>query len=146
MTLTNTSESSASSFAALGVSPDLVAALAQRGITEPFPVQTLTIPDALAGRDVCGKAQTGSGKTLAFGLPLIERTAHADQKEPHSLVVVPTRELCVQVSAALRPLAASRRLTLAAVYGGAPMGAQISPLRPGGGPLVATPGRPLRLI
>jgi superfamily II DNA/RNA helicase len=146
MTLTNPSESSASSFAALGVSPDLVAALAQRGITEPFPVQTLTIPDALAGRDVCGKAQTGSGKTLAFGLPLIERTAHADQKDPHGLVVVPTRELCVQVSEALRPLAASRRLTLAAVYGGAPMGAQIAQLRQGVDLLVATPGRLIDLI
>src|SRR3990172_5728194 len=138
MTLTNTSESSASSFAALGVSPDLVAALAQRGITEPFPVQTLTIPDALAGRDVCGKAQTGSGKTLAFGLPLIERTRNADKKDPHGLVVVPTRELCVQVSEALRPLGESRGLTLAAVYGGAAMGPQIAQLRRGVDLLVAT--------
>jgi superfamily II DNA/RNA helicase len=95
---------------------------------------------------VCGKAQTGSGKTLAFGLPLIERTAHADQKDPHGLVVVPTRELCVQVSEALRPLAASRRLTLAAVYGGAPMGAQMAQLRQGVDLLVATPGRLIDLI
>jgi superfamily II DNA/RNA helicase len=131
MTLTNTPESSVSSFADLGVSPDLVAALAQRGITEPFPVQTLTIPDALAGRDVCGKAQTGSGKTLAFGLPLIERTKNADQKDPHGLIVVPTRELCVQVSEALRPLGESRGLTLASVYGGAAMGPQIAQLRKG---------------
>ncbi|HAX81703.1 MAG TPA: RNA helicase [Actinobacteria bacterium] len=146
MTQTNTPESSASSFAELGVSPDLVAALAQRGITEPFPVQTLTIPDALAGRDVCGKAQTGSGKTLAFGLPLIERTAHADQKDPHGLVVVPTRELCVQVSEALRPLGESRGLTLASVYGGAAMGPQIAQLRSGVDLLVATPGRLIDLI
>ena len=103
----------ASGFASLGVSPDLVAALAARGITDPFPVQTMTIPDGLAGRDVCGKAQTGSGKTLAFGIPLIERTARAGQQDPHGLVVVPTRELCVQVAEALRPLAASRRLRLA---------------------------------
>jgi superfamily II DNA/RNA helicase len=139
-------ESGVSGFAALGVSPDLVAALASRGITEPFPVQTLTIPDGLAGRDVCGKAQTGSGKTLAFGIPLIERTAHADQSAPHGLVVVPTRELCLQVSEALRPLGESRGLTLASVYGGAPMGAQIAQLRTGVDLLVATPGRLIDLI
>lgn len=133
-------------FASLGVSPDLVAALAAAEIIEPFPVQTLTIPDALAGRDVCGKAQTGSGKTLAFGIPLIERTARAGQTSPHGLVVVPTRELCLQVAAALRPLAAGRGLSLAAVYGGAPMGPQISQLRAGVDLLVATPGRLIDLV
>ena len=136
----------ASGFASLGVSPDLVTALAGRGITDPFPVQSMTIPDGLAGRDVCGKAQTGSGKTLAFGIPLIERTAHADQSNPHGLVVVPTRELCLQVAEALRPLGASRGLRLAAVYGGAPMKGQMSELKRGVDLLVATPGRLIDLI
>ncbi len=146
MSQINSAQLPATGFAALGVSPDLVAALAERGIIEPFPVQTMTIPDGLAGRDVCGKAQTGSGKTLAFGIPLIERTAHADQPDPHGLVVVPTRELCLQVSEELRPLGESRGLTLAAVYGGAPMGAQIAQLRQGVDLLVATPGRLIDLI
>jgi superfamily II DNA/RNA helicase len=146
MAESTTPDATASGFTALGVSPDLVAALAEQGIIDPFPVQTLTIPDGLAGRDVCGKAQTGSGKTLAFGIPLIERTAHAGQTHPHALVVVPTRELCVQVSEALRPLGRSRGLALAAVYGGAPMGAQIAQLKQGVDLLVATPGRLIDLI
>ncbi|MCU1491645.1 MAG: box helicase domain protein, partial [Acidimicrobiaceae bacterium] len=77
-------------FAALGVDPALVADLAAAGIEHPFPVQALTIADALAGRDVCGKAKTGSGKTLAFGLPLLMRTTKAKSKHPTSLVLVPT--------------------------------------------------------
>lgn len=109
-------------------------------------MQTLTIPDGLAGRDVCGKAQTGSGKTLAFGIPLIERTVHADQSEPHGLVLVPTRELCLQVAQALLPLAEARGLTLAPIYGGAPMGAQIDRIQRGADLLIATPGRLIDLI
>ncbi|HZM40016.1 MAG TPA: DEAD/DEAH box helicase, partial [Acidimicrobiales bacterium] len=91
-------------FSALGVSPDLVAVLDRAGLTTAFPVQRLCIPDALAGRDVCGKAKTGSGKTLAFGLPLVERVAAASPKRPTGLVLVPTRELCLQVTDVLRPL------------------------------------------
>jgi len=129
------------SFAALGVAPDLSAALAAAGITSPFPIQTLTIPDALAGRDVCGKAQTGSGKTLAFGLPVIMRMTPAQPHRPKALILVPTRELCHQVEEVLTPLAASRNLRLSAVYGGAPMDRQVKALKRGVEIVVATPGR-----
>jgi superfamily II DNA/RNA helicase len=133
-------------FSALGVSPDLVAVLDGTGMTTPFPVQRLCIPDALAGRDVCGKAKTGSGKTLAFGLPLVERVAKASAKRPTGLVLVPTRELCGQVSDVLRPLVAARSLRLVAVYGGAQMGKQIAALEAGAEIVVATPGRLIDLI
>ena len=83
----------ATTFADLGLADEIVAALSERGITSPFPVQTLTIPDALAGRDVCGKAKTGSGKTLAFGLPVLQRMDRAEANRPTGLVLVPTREL-----------------------------------------------------
>ncbi|MGH9111167.1 MAG: DEAD/DEAH box helicase [Acidimicrobiales bacterium] len=133
-------------FSALGVSSDLVAVLDGAGMTTPFPVQRLCIPDALAGRDVCGKAKTGSGKTLAFGLPLVERVAKASAKRPTGLVLVPTRELCGQVSEVLRPLVAARSLRLVAVYGGAQMGKQIASLEAGAEIVVATPGRLIDLI
>ena len=120
---------------------DLSDALAASGINHPFPIQALTIPDALAGRDVCGKAQTGSGKTLAFGLPLIMRTTKAQPKRPKALVLVPTRELARQVEEVLAPLAASRGLRLGAVYGGTPMDRQIKTLRRGVEIVIATPGR-----
>lgn len=128
-------------FEALGLSPDLVTALSANGITRPFPVQSLTIPDAMAGRDVCGMAQTGSGKTLAFGLPMIERTTTAKRRRPHSLVLVPTRELANQVADELAPLAASRGLWLCAIYGGASMVRQIRALHAGVDIVIATPGR-----
>ena len=128
-------------FAALGVAPDLAQALAAAGIQKPFPIQALTIPDALEGRDVCGKAQTGSGKTLAFGLPLIMRTTKAAPRRPKALVLVPTRELAVQVHEVLAPLAEARGLRLTAVYGGAPMDRQIKALRRGVEIVIATPGR-----
>jgi len=136
----------AASFADLGVSPDVVEVLSARGIIDPFPVQTLTIPDGLAGRDVCGRARTGSGKTLAFGIPLVERTERARPKYPHALVLVPTRELCSQVAEELGPLAEAQGLRLLAVYGGAPMGPQIDELRRGTDIVVATPGRLIDLI
>ncbi|WP_287833945.1 DEAD/DEAH box helicase, partial [Acidiphilium sp.] len=88
-------------FAGLGVAPDIVEALKAQGIVEPFPIQALTIPEALEGRDVCGKAKTGSGKTLAFGIPLLMQTGKAEPKRPTSLVLVPTRELAVQVGEVL---------------------------------------------
>src|SRR5919106_818006 len=84
-------------FEELGVAPELAAALADRGIHRPFPIQALTIADALAGRDVSGKAKTGSGKTLAFGLPLLQLAPKAEPKAPTALVMVPTRELAIQV-------------------------------------------------
>ena len=133
-------------FSALGVSPDLVAVLDRAGLTTAFPVQRLCIPDALAGRDVCGKAKTGSGKTLAFGLPLVERVAPASPKRPTGLVLVPTRELAVQVTDVLRPLLEARSLRLVAVYGGAQMGKQIAALEAGAEVVVATPGRLIDLI
>jgi superfamily II DNA/RNA helicase len=133
-------------FSALGVSSDLVAVLDQAGLTTPFPVQRLCIPDALAGRDVCGKAKTGSGKTLAFGLPLVERVAKASPKRPTGLVLVPTRELAGQVADVLRPLIEARSLRLVAVYGGAQMGKQIAALEAGAEIVVATPGRLIDLI
>jgi superfamily II DNA/RNA helicase len=133
-------------FSALGVSPDLVAVLDSAGISTPFPVQRLCIPDALAGRDVCGKAKTGSGKTLAFGLPLVERVAPASPKRPTGLVLVPTRELAMQVSNVLRPLLRARSLRLVTVYGGAQMSKQIAGLEEGAEIVVATPGRLIDLI
>jgi len=133
-------------FDALGVSADLVAALAERGIREPFPIQALTVPDALAGRDVCGKAKTGSGKTLAFGLPIIERVRAAESRRPTALVLVPTRELALQVHDELAPLGRQRGVRFAAVYGGANMERQIKALAKGIDVVVATPGRMIDLL
>jgi superfamily II DNA/RNA helicase len=129
------------SFADLGVDPTLVDALAAASITAPFPIQELTIPSALEGRDVCGKAKTGSGKTLAFGLPLLMRTARAEPKRPHALVLVPTRELALQVSEVLEPLAAARDLRVGTIYGGADIERQVKLLSRGLDVIVATPGR-----
>src|SRR5215207_2318077 len=109
------------SFEELGIAPELTAALADRGIHRPFPIQALTIADALAGRDVCGKAKTGSGKTLAFGLPLLQLAPDADPKAPTALVLVPTRELAMQVHDVLAPLGEASGTRLAIVYGGAPL-------------------------
>jgi len=133
-------------FDALGVSPDLVRALAP--ITNPFPIQAFTIPDALAGRDICGKAKTGSGKTLAFGLPMLQRLAATDggaagkgAGRPRGLVMVPTRELCRQVADVLRPLGEQVGLKLATIYGGTGMDTQIKSIRRPVDVVVATPGR-----
>lgn len=128
-------------FAALGLADDLIEVLAQDGVTAPFPVQSLAIPPALAGRDVSGKARTGSGKTLAFGLPLIERVTPARRRRPTALVLVPTRELATQVAEALTPLAAARGLWLTTVYGGVSMLRQIRALQAGVEIVIGTPGR-----
>jgi superfamily II DNA/RNA helicase len=144
------STSPGSSFAALGIPPALTAALAARGITTPRPIQVRTLPDALAGRDVLGRAETGSGKTLAFGLPLLVRTATGSgrrlARHPRRLVLVPTRELADQVHDELLPLAAALDLRLLAVYGGVPLGRQAQELRRGIDVVVATPGRLLDLL
>lgn len=134
------------SFAELGVADDLIAALAANGIDEPFAVQILAIPDAMAGLDVCGKAKTGSGKTLAFGIPTIERTKKAPPRSPGAMILVPTRELAVQVTEGLTPLCKARGLRMKAVYGGMPMPPQIDALNRGVDVLVATPGRLIDLI
>ena len=134
------------SFAALGVDPRLVDALDAAGITDPFPIQALTIPDAVTGRDVCGKAKTGSGKTLAFGLPLLAIAGQAEPHHPHAVVLVPTRELALQVTEVLAPLGASVGCRVEAVYGGASMERQRVALARGADVLVATPGRLIDFI
>jgi superfamily II DNA/RNA helicase len=137
------------SFAELGVHPRLVTALAARGILAPFAIQSRAIPDALTGRDVLGRAQTGSGKTLAFGLPLLTRLAAStpprQQKTPRALILVPTRELAQQVADVLAPLGRTVDVTIAAVYGGVPIGRQIQQVR-SADVVVATPGRLSDLI
>jgi superfamily II DNA/RNA helicase len=133
-------------FAGLGLPADLVAALAHEGIHEPFPIQSLTISDALAGRDICGKAKTGSGKTLAFGLPLLCRIGRAGPGHPRALVLVPTRELATQVTAALRALGKVSGRTVKAVYGGVSMDPQVDALRKGVDVVVGTPGRLIDLM
>jgi superfamily II DNA/RNA helicase len=133
-------------FAGLGLHADLVAALARQGITEPFAIQELTIADALAGRDVLGKAKTGSGKTLAFGLPLLGRIGKAEPRRPTALILVPTRELATQVTDALRPLGDVRDRKVRAVYGGVSMDAQITALQKGVDVVVGTPGRLIDLL
>jgi superfamily II DNA/RNA helicase len=133
-------------FESLGLSTDLVDALSAAGITHPFPIQSLTIPDALAGRDVCGKAKTGSGKTLAFGLPLLERTPKAEPNAPTALVLVPTRELAVQVFEVLQPLGRPRGVRVAVVYGGQSLERQARKISDGAEIVVATPGRLIDLL
>ncbi|MBS1265970.1 MAG: ATP-dependent RNA helicase CshA [Acidimicrobiaceae bacterium] len=133
-------------FADLGVDQDLVDALTERGILAPFEIQSLTIPDGLAGLDVCGRAKTGSGKTLAFGLPLVQLLSRAKPGRPTGLALVPTRELAVQVCRELEPLAGVRDISVLAVYGGAPIEKQIEALKRGVELVVATPGRMIDLI
>ena len=115
-----TTMSPARSFASLGVPAALVAALAATGIAEPFPIQTATLPDSLAGRDLLGRGKTGSGKTLAFAIPLVTRLSVTPQRprpgSPRALVLVPTRELANQVAATIAPLAASARLRHTVIY------------------------------
>ncbi|MDQ6909688.1 MAG: DEAD/DEAH box helicase [Actinomycetota bacterium] len=131
-----------STFAQLGIPADLANLLAQQGINSPFPIQVATLPDALAGRDICGKAPTGSGKTLAFALAMALRLdKSAKPRAPRGLVLVPTRELASQVQKELAPLARARGRTVAAVYGGTSYEPQRRALRQGVDILVACPGR-----
>ncbi|TXS47785.1 DEAD/DEAH box helicase [Streptomyces sp. OR43] len=138
----------AESFDALGLPPELTATMTGLGVTEPFPIQAATLPSALAGRDVLGRARTGSGKTLAFGLALLARTAglRAEPKRPLALVLVPTRELAQQVSDALAPYAQAMNLRLATVVGGLAINRQAAQLRAGAEVVVATPGRLADLV
>jgi superfamily II DNA/RNA helicase len=135
-------------FAALGLPASLVAALGRGGIPSPFPIQAAVIPDIVAGRDVLGRAATGSGKTLAFGLPLIARLdgGVSTSRRPRGLILVPTRELAMQVTDALTPLASSRNISVRLVAGGLPINKQIASLERGVDILVATPGRLVDLI
>jgi ATP-dependent RNA helicase RhlE len=127
------------SFRALGVSDPVGDALAARAIERPFSIQSLVLPDAIAGLDVLAKSPTGSGKTLAFAIPIVERTAPKDAR-PSALVLVPTRELAVQVTDELRSLAPAKCLHVASVYGGLPLRKQAAEARTAH-VLVATPGR-----
>ncbi|WP_420624776.1 DEAD/DEAH box helicase [Candidatus Poriferisodalis sp.] len=126
-------------FAQLGAPDFIVSALAQRGISQPFAIQAAAVADALAGRDVCGRAPTGSGKTLAFGIPLVASVGNAQPHRPRALVLAPTRELADQIMTELRTFAGKRRVGVA--YGGVGYGPQIGSLRRGVDILVACPGR-----
>ncbi len=133
-------------FAELGVADELVDALAAKGISTAFPIQELTIPDALKGLDVCGKAKTGSGKTLAFGLPAVQRLDSSAGKSVAALILVPTRELATQVLGELEPLMKVKNLRAMAVYGGSDIDKQIKQLKKGVQMIVATPGRMIDLL
>jgi len=134
------------SFADLGVPAHIVASLDARGISEPFPIQILTLPDGLAGRDVSGRAPTGSGKTLAFGIPLVVDCDRSRAKRPRRLVLVPTRELATQVATELRMLAGPDGPRVEAIFGGVPISRQATALRRGVEIVVACPGRLADLI
>ncbi|MCH1514969.1 MAG: DEAD/DEAH box helicase [Acidimicrobiales bacterium] len=133
-------------FSELGIEKDLVDELSHQGITEPFEIQKITIPDILKGRDVCGKAKTGSGKTIAFGLPLLQLLPASKPGKPTGLALVPTRELAVQVCKELEPLALKKGLRTKAIYGGTPIEKQIDFLKRGVDFVVATPGRLIDLL
>ncbi len=131
-------------FGDLGVPSELVRVLTREGIRTPFEIQVATIPDALAGRDVLGRGQTGSGKTLAFGLALLARVAQggrAKPLQPKALILVPTRELAMQVADALTPLGRAVGVFLKTAVGGVPYDRQVDALRRGVEVIVATPGR-----
>jgi superfamily II DNA/RNA helicase len=132
-------------FSDLGIEPDLVAALASKGIIEPFPIQEQTIPLALTGQDIIGQAKTGTGKTFGFGLPLIQRLGLHPEPGVKALVVVPTRELCVQVTEDLELAASNRDVKIVSIYGGKAYEGQIEQLKAGAQIVVGTPGRLLDL-
>ncbi|WP_371786792.1 DEAD/DEAH box helicase [Streptosporangium subroseum] len=137
-----------SEFTLLGLPKPLVTGLSRQGIDSPFPIQRATIPDILAGSDVLGRGQTGSGKTLAFGLPMMTRISGSKARPGHPLaiILVPTRELAMQVTDALEPLGRGLSLRMKTVVGGMSMGRQIEALRRGVEVVVATPGRLTDLI
>jgi len=141
-----------SPFAALGVPLALVDSLAERGITAPFPIQTATLPDTLAGRDVLGRGRTGSGKTIAFALPVVARLAgivpsgqdvprRSVPGKPRALVLAPTRELATQIADTITPLGNAVGLTTMTIFGGVNQNPQVDKLRRGVDIVVATPGR-----
>ncbi|MGI8700892.1 MAG: DEAD/DEAH box helicase [Nocardioidaceae bacterium] len=135
----------APTFTELGVPSPLVKALARVGVTEPFPIQTATLPDSLAGRDLLGRGRTGSGKTYAFLVPMLARLAasptHRRPSRPRALILAPTRELATQISAAMAPLASALSLRSVTVFGGVGAAPQIKALKTGVDIVVACPGR-----
>ncbi len=141
------SSTTPTAFADLGVPDDIDAGLAAAGFSAPFAIQTEAIPVALKGHDVCGRARTGSGKTLAFGIPTLARIdRNAAPRKPHGLVLVPTRELALQVAEVLAPIAKHCGMRVLAVYGGASRDKQIDELERGVDLVVATPLRLIDLI
>jgi superfamily II DNA/RNA helicase len=136
-------------FRELGLPRGMVKALANRGIFSPFPIQAATIPDILAGRDLLGRAATGAGKTLAFGLPLIARLEDGEParpRRPRAVILVPTRELAMQVQDSIAPIANARGRSTCLVAGGLPIVKQIRALERGVDIVVATPGRLIDLL
>lgn len=134
------------SFASLGVDQRIIDGLASQGITTPLPIQEITLQDAILGKDICGKAETGSGKTLAFGIALLQQLEQGQPRHPRSLVLVPTRELAVQVRDVLAGIAGPRQVRVAVAYGGVSIEQQIKTLKRGVDVLVATPGRLIDLV
>jgi superfamily II DNA/RNA helicase len=141
----SSSAQSTSPFADLGVPPVIVDALTRNGITEPFPIQTATLPYTLAGRDVLGRGRTGSGKTYSFAIPVVARlaasTAPRRPLRPRALILAPTRELVSQIDATIAPLAAALKMRTITIFGGVGYGPQVSALRAGVDIVVACPGR-----
>ncbi len=143
------------SFADFDVRPEIVAALAAAGITQPFPIQAMTLPVALSGHDIIGQAKTGTGKTLGFGVPLLHRVVAPGEDgydrlaapgDPQALVVVPTRELAVQVAGDLAMASAQRKVRIVQVYGGRAYEPQVEALQRGADVVVGTPGRMIDLL
>ena len=133
-------------FSKLGIDERVAGVLAEQAIEVPFPIQAATIPDALAGRDICGKARTGSGKTLAFTLPIVQRVLAEESPKPRALVLVPTRELAAQVLTVIEPFAAAVDRTAISTYGGVPLDKQVAAIKRGADIVVATPGRLIDLL
>ncbi|MGX7825131.1 DEAD/DEAH box helicase [Actinokineospora sp. 24-640] len=132
-------------FAELGVHPEIVRALVEAGIERTFAIQELTLPLALAGDDLIGQARTGTGKTLGFGVPLLQRVVSPGDGTPQALVVVPTRELCLQVTHDIKDAGKHLGVRVLAIYGGRPYEPQIAALRKGVDIVIGTPGRLLDL-
>src|SRR3954447_15041352 len=132
-------------FDSLGLAEPILAALRDVGYESPSPIQEQAIPELLQGRDVIGQAQTGTGKNAAFGLPMIQ-FVDPDDDEVQALVLTPTRELCIQVTQALRAYGAGKGIQPVAVFGGAPIRTQQAQLKEGGQIVVGTVGRVLDLI
>jgi superfamily II DNA/RNA helicase len=145
-----TTDQTSETFRSLGVAAEIADALEAAGIVNPFPIQELTLPVALAGTDIIGQARTGTGKTLAFGVPLLQRTClerdESRDNRPAALVVVPTRELCVQVTADLTHAGRLLDARVVAIYGGRSYEPQVDALRSGVDVVVGTPGRLLDLV
>ncbi|MDB4981901.1 MAG: DEAD-box ATP-dependent helicase CshA, partial [Myxococcales bacterium] len=130
-------------FASLGLHPDVLRAVEEMGFTEAMPVQAQTLPLVMQGRDLMVQSRTGSGKTAAFGIPFANGIVNPDDKFVQAIILLPTRELALQVAAELTRICAHRPVTVVPVYGGAPMGRQVEQLREGGQIVCGTPGRVL---